>query len=201
MSHLASYRLAAPALAVLLVAACAQGGPPDGERRGERGRRSGPPPEMSGGPALGGMRSPDDARRWLVDQTGRQLADAQRQLRITPAQTPAWDAYAAAVGALASDLARFESDPIDATSLQRMDRRVDRARNRYTALEGVADAMRTLYATLNEEQRTIADRMLVGTLPALYEGTPFVRTGGDLTPRQPGMEGPQRGRGRPDTPR
>jgi hypothetical protein len=147
------------------------------------------------------MRSPDDARRWLVEQTSRQLADAQRQLRITSAQYPAWEAYAASVGALSSDLARFDAEPIEATSLQRIDRRVDRARNRYTALEGVADAMRTLYATLDDEQRRAADRVLVGTIPAAYEGTPFAGGGSDMMRRQPGIDSPQRGRGRGEPPR
>ena len=145
------------------------------------------------------MRSPDDARRWLVEQFNRQLTDAQQRLRITPAQAPAWNAYAVAVGALVSDLGRFETDPLAATSIQRLDRRVDRARDRYTALENVADTMRALYGTLNDEQRATADRILVGTVPPLYEGNPFMGGGVDQAmQRSPGSEGPQRrGRGEP----
>jgi len=144
------------------------------------------------------MRSPDDARRWLGEQSGRQLSDAQRQLRITAAQLAAWDAYAASVGALVGDLSRFDAEPLSETSVQRVDRRVDRARNRYTALENVADAMRGLYATLSDEQRATADRILVGTLPSIYEGNPF--GGADAgSPRQPMNTSTQRrpGRGEP----
>jgi hypothetical protein len=142
------------------------------------------------------MRSRDEARRWLVEQSARQLADVQRQLRISPAQAPAWDAYSASVGELVRDLARLEADPFGATSIQRMDRRVDRARNLYTALERVGDAMRGLYASLSDEQRVVADRVLIGTLPSLYEGSPF--GGSDAMPSQPGGSTQRRtGRGEP----
>lgn len=137
-----------------------------------------------------------------MEQTGRQLADARQQLRITAAQSAAWDAYAASVGALVGDVARFEADPISATSLQRVDRRVDRARDRYTAMENVSDAMRRLYATFSDEQRSIADRMLAGTLPSLYEGNPFGGGGSGMEPsRRTSMSSPQprQGRGEPPT--
>jgi len=180
-------RIAAPALAALALAACApaggpggargEGGPPDGDAR--RG-----PPESQGGPSLGSMRSRDEARQWLLAQNTRQLAEAQRQLRLTPAQVPAWDAYAASVGALVHDLGRFDADPVNATSMQRMDRRVDRARNLYTALEGVSEAMRGLYAVLSDEQRLVADRVLAGTVPSLYEGSPFAAGPAESLQRQ-----------------
>lgn len=188
MSRTNAFRFAAPALVALLVAACAQPAGPGGPR-GERGPPDGDvrhvPPDSAVGPRLGSMRSRDEARQWLVDQSARQLADAQRQLRITPAQAPAWDAYAASIGALARDVARFEPDPFNATSLQRIDRRVDRARDLYTALEAVGDAMRALYATLSDEQRVIADRVLISALPSLYEGNPFGAGGGTVTEMAP----------------
>jgi hypothetical protein len=195
-------RFAAPALVAVLVAACAQGGPPGGERGGDRGQGGrdgrGAPSEMAGGSGLGSMRSPDEARKWLMDQSARQLADAQRELHITPAQAAAWDAYAANVGVLVGELARFDADPITATSMQRVDHRVDRARNRYTALENLADSMRALYATFNDAQRATADRILAGTVPSLYEGNPFVGGAMESTQNAPKGSTQRRSSGRGD---
>jgi hypothetical protein len=144
------------------------------------------------------MGSPDDARKWLMDGSGRKLAGAQQQHKITEAQSAARDAYAGSVGALVSDVARFDSEPIGATSQQRLNRRVDRARDRYTALENVADAMRALYATFDDEQRATADRILAATVPSLYEGSPF---GGGGTEAASGQQtdSASRRRGRADS--
>jgi hypothetical protein len=189
-------RFVFPVAVACVLAACAQGGP-QGDR-GPEGRASRGGPSGGAGPSLGKMGSPDDARKRLMDDSARQLADARQQLRITPAQSGVWDAYAGSVGALVSDLARFDSEPIGATPQQRVNRRVDRARNRYTALENVADSMRALYATLSDEQRATADRILVATVPSLYEGSPF--GGGGAEPAQGQQaESISRRRGRADT--
>jgi hypothetical protein len=206
MSDRIGRRLTGLSLVTLLVAACAPPGGPGVARadRGppEPGQEGRGPAEAASGPRLGAMRSRDEARQWLVDQSARQLSDARRQLHLTPAQAPAWDAYAVSVGALARDVARFEPDPFNATSLQRIDRRVDRARNLYTALEGVSEAMRALYATLNDEQRVVADRVLIGVLPSLYEGNPFGAAGAvaETPTMSPAAPAPRRtGRSEPPT--
>jgi hypothetical protein len=59
--------------------------------------------------------------------------------------------------------------------------------------------MRALYATLSDEQRVTADRVLAGTVPALYEGNPFGPPMG-ASSRPPDMNGQQRRRGGGDPP-
>jgi hypothetical protein len=145
------------------------------------------------------MSSAAEARRWLLERNANQLAEAQRRLAITPEQSPAWERFSDSVGQLITDMSRFEADPISATAMQRVDRRVDVARNRYAALESVADSMQRLYAVMTPEQRAIADRMLAGALPGLYEGTPF-STGAPEPATAPGGQPPRRGRGEPPRP-
>jgi LTXXQ motif family protein len=186
------------ALAVVALAGCAQCGPPaERAERSERGGPAGGAPGQSIG--LGSMPSAAAARQWLMDRSAAQLANAQRQLAIGSAQAPAWDRYSASIGQLVTDLSRFESDPVSATAMQRIDRRVDIARDRYTALENVSDSLHALYAVLSAEQRVTADRVLAGTVPSLYEGNPFAppanevdRRIGDAPVRRSGRTDPSR---------
>lgn len=191
--------IAVAAFALLILAGCAaQCGPPaDRAERGERGTgpAGGAPGQMAG---LGSMPSAGAARKYLMDRSTAQLVNAQRQIAISAAQEPAWDRYAASIGQLVTDLSRFESDPISATAMQRIDRRVDIARDRYTALESVSESLHALYAVLTTDQRTTADRVLAGTVPSLYEGSPFApanedrRQPADAPPRRSGRAEPSR---------
>lgn len=112
----------------------------------------------------------------LADQSAAQLTSARARLNLSPQQVPAWNVYEDSIRALLADLAREAPDAgpvgqaVAGGAVQRIDRRVDLARNRYTALESVADAMRALYAQLDEEQRVMADRVLAGTVPSLSAG-------------------------------
>jgi hypothetical protein len=191
----------AAAVVVVALAGCAQCRPSDGGEAapgGAGGRTGGPgdvPRGAPGGPAMLG--SPTTSRHWLAEQSAAQLAAAHQRLAITPEQSPAWDRYAASVGALIADLDR--GAPPGASKLpvmQRVGLRVDMARNRYAALENMAEAMNALYAKLNEEQRALADRTLAGTVPPLYDGMSFTPATGDGgAPRMEG-ETPSRGRSR-----
>lgn len=186
-------RAAAAIGLIALLGACASCGPagggPDAGRGPPGGMRGGPPSEMGGRPR--GAGSAVAARQMLIDQSAAQLASVRARLSLTAAQAPAWDAYAASIGALLADLAR--DTPIDAhaaNALQRVDLRVDVARNRYAALENVADAMRRLYAMLDDEQRPMADRVLAGTVPSLYGGG-LMPAGGEFDARPAGVPGPR----------
>jgi hypothetical protein len=51
------------------------------------------------------------------------------------------------------------------TALNQIDRRVAAEHTRVVEMEQLADAARKLYATLTDEQKRIADRVLASTVP------------------------------------
>ena len=176
------------AAALTLAGCAAQCGPPGG---GPAGSPGGPPAEM-GGALPRGANSAAAARRMMIEQNNVRLAKAYSQLAISAQQSSAWDSYASSVGALMADVLRAQQvEPEDAGGLQRLDLRVDAARNRYAAIENVADAMRALYASLSDDQRRTADRVLPATVPTLYGGAlistlvpgPVDRPGVEAAPR------------------
>ena len=116
-----------------------------------------------------------EAQARASDQAHQQLNQARAAIRITPAQGALYDTYQARVIALLDDMNRGVSPPSAGESaLKQIDRRVDLLRNRLTAFEDVSDAVRRLYAALTPEQKETADRVLLGTLPALYlQTSPF----------------------------
>jgi hypothetical protein len=130
------------------------GGAPPGERQGSRG------PVMASGSHL------------LADLQ-QQLDELRLQLKLRPEQERAWQAYQEQVGALMSDQLRPPKQaagrkPGDA--VHQIDRKVDVVRDRLAAMEDIADAARGLYDQLDAQQRTLADRALAATVPALYSG-------------------------------
>jgi len=107
-----------------------------------------------------------------------QLDRLEDDLKLTSQQRGAWNAYADKVLKFADDMtrARFEartsSVPADMTAAQQMDRLAEKARNRSTAIEDIAESGKTLYALLSDEQRSIADRRLVLPMLSLANGLP-----------------------------
>jgi len=107
-----------------------------------------------------------------------QLDRLEDDLKLTPQQRPAWNSYADKVLKFADDMtrARFEartaSVPADISAAQQLDRLTDKARNRSTAIEDIAESGKTLYALLSSEQRAIADHGLVLPLLSLANGLP-----------------------------
>jgi hypothetical protein len=174
-----------------MLAACASCGPPGGspgEGRGPAGgERGGAPSELGGGPR--GAGSPAAARQMFFDQSATQLALARARLNLSTPQEPAWNAYADAIGALLADLSRESPQPAGGNAVHRIDRRVDVARNRYAALENVADAMRALYSQLDDGQKRMADRVLPGTVPSLAAGALLPADSGDAAGRPGGTPG------------
>ena len=106
------------------------------------------------------------------DQARMQLVNVHSALKLTPEQAPAWQVYENKVVGLLDDLSRGFNQP-GGNALKQIDARVEVVRNRLTAMEDIAEAAVKLYGGLSEEQRTTADRMLPGTLPALYSGAPM----------------------------
>ncbi len=152
-------------VSLLLLSACGQalaqfGGMRRGGMDGGEGRsRQGPGGELS-----------DVTRLSTNDQIRMQLTSARLALKLAPEQDAAWQAYENKVVDLLSDLSRGASAPTGEDALKQIDRKVDLARNRLAALEELSEAAKKLYATLSSEQKTVADRMIPGTVPALYAG-------------------------------
>jgi len=194
-------RRVALAATVVVLAGCAQSGPPRG---GESGGPGGPPDRSGGhGERMGGPGMPPAAgRNWMLEQAALQLGSARERIAITADQAPAWDRFAASIGALIADLTRTAPNTSSMPAPQLIGLRVDAARNRYAALESVSDTMNALYAVLSSEQRALADRALVAVVPSLYDGpAPAPATTDATMPRREGgapARGP--GRGRPPGP-
>ena len=105
-------------------------------------------------------------------QTEVIMHELYEDLKLTPAQQPAWQSYADKVQALASDFARERrraqaGAPAGAqlNALQQIDRTLDTARNRLTGLEEIAAAAKALYESLTPEQKSVADSKLAKIIP------------------------------------
>jgi hypothetical protein len=126
-----------------------------GGRRGNRGGKS------SEEQTKGGTLEPQ------VDMLEVTLHEFHEDLKLSPAQEPAWESYSDKVRALASDVARERSRGRTAAQgsvLQRVDLAVDAARNRLTALEDIAQAAKALYAGLSADQQRVADPRLANIM-------------------------------------
>ena len=99
------------------------------------------------------------------------LGMLHEDLKLSPGQEPAWQSYADKVSALAADISRERGrlkETLQMKALPRIDRAVDVARDRLTALEEIASAAKALYARLTPEQQGLADARLATTLPTNY---------------------------------
>ncbi len=142
---------------VLLMTACASAPDDDFDRS-----RRGPPAEAHNGGSAG-----------VVDDLQTQLAEVEQRLSLTPLQQPLWERYRETIGALMADQLRLDPRPVTRIdAVKQIGRKVDVVRNRLVAMEDIAEAAELLYGTLDADQRRVADRLLPGTVPALYSGLP-----------------------------
>ena len=116
-----------------------------------------------------GRRGGDDQKKGgeepRVNQIEVTLHEFHEDLKLTDAQEPAWEIYVAKLRALANDVAReSRSRPAQLDLVQRIDRIVDSARNRLTALEDIAQSAKSLYAGLTPEQQKMADPRLANII-------------------------------------
>ena len=120
-----------------------------------------------------------------------QLDQLESDLKLTPQQRAAWDAYADQVLHLADAMtrsqfaARTAPPPTQSAAAQQLDQLVDSERKRLTAVEEIAAAGKTLYSLLDSEQRVIADRRLVLPIRPLATGValPAIGDAGDRSER------------------
>src|SRR5437870_7177324 len=123
-----------------------------GRRRGGGDRESRPADKDAGG----------EPRVNTLEVTVHEL---QEDLKLTAEQEPLWQAYVDKIRALGNDLARERGRrPAQANVEQQIDRIVDAARNRLTALEDIAQAAKALYAKLAPEQQPAADPRLANLM-------------------------------------
>ena len=108
-----------------------------------------------------------------LEQQQQRFMELEKQLELTDKQLPLWDTYRQRVDALNADLIRSPKGTITAkdNAVQQMNRQIDLARNRLTALEDIGDAASALYRTFSPAQQKVADKLFAATLPDVY-GTP-----------------------------
>ena len=144
------------ALALVLAAAAT----PALAQFGGSGRRRG---GSAGGDRQG--RPDEKAAPERVNALEVTLHELHEDLKLTPEQEPLWQSYADKVRALAGDVARESArKPAPASLPQQLDRQVDAARNRLTALEDIAQSAKALYAKLAPEQQPAADPRLANLM-------------------------------------
>ncbi len=165
-------------LALLFTLALATGcmSPMDRDAPGGPGGRAGHGPRGGNADAdIGASYSP-------MLQLQEQLRDTADALRLTPKQTALWDIYQEKVGALMADQMKippYQSSRLSA--IEQIGRKADVVRNRLAAMEDIQEAAAKLYLTFDESQKATADRMLAGTVPALYSGLGGTPSGGERT--------------------
>jgi hypothetical protein len=101
-----------------------------------------------------------------VDMLETTLHEFHEDLKLAAAQEAAWTAYVDRLRALESDVVRERRQSAQMAVLQRIDRVVDVARDRLTAVEDIAVAAKALYARLTPEQQEIADPRLANLITA-----------------------------------
>ena len=102
----------------------------------------------------------------MMEQT---IEELRIDLKLQPTQVPAWEAYIGKARLLASDIARERMQTTASTqtsALKLIERSVDAARNRLTALEDIGDAGKAFYKLLTPEQQVVADPRLAALMPA-----------------------------------
>ena len=102
------------------------------------------------------------------------LGMLEEDLKMSPAQLRLWEPYAERMRAAVADIVR-ERAPTQSigapNAMQQMNRSVDQARNRLTALEDVAVAAKAFYEVLSPEQKMLLDARSPSILPLLSGGS------------------------------
>ena len=115
------------------------------------------------GTGMHGMMGPGMMMDFGPMMAGR-LAYMKAELGITDAQTAAWDGYATAVKARASNMQGMHTAMIKVmqagTALERLDERTKVMESMVESLKALRPATETLYAALSDDQKKKADQLL-----------------------------------------
>jgi len=126
-------------------------------------------PGMGMGPGHGPMAGVDPST--MVDS---HLAEMKVQLQVTPAQEPAWQAFAAAATQQAAGMQAIRAQMWDnaGTAPDRMALRSQMMQQRAASMTAMSNALNALYAFLSPEQKAFADQHF--GMPG-HGGMPFAR--------------------------
>jgi len=112
----------------------------------------------------------------VAEQARYQLREFEEDLKLAPAQRPAWAAYSDKVLKLADDVSRtrnavrFPKGPAP----EQLDFIAETLRNRLTAIEDIVDAGKSFYAVLTPDQKAIADGRLARiSIPLVVPAQPI----------------------------
>jgi hypothetical protein len=123
-----------------------------------------------GGPGMMGGMAGMHARMMTEHVEGR-IAFLRAELKITPAQAPAWDRFAEALRTNAKKLSEHASARPGATQPalpDRVEHEEHRLAARLDGIRAIKAALSPLYAALSEEQKKLAERLVphhVGLMP------------------------------------
>ncbi len=167
------------------------GGGTGGGRRGSR----------SGDTSRGTVQTPQPSMGEGADLLEYRLGMLEEDLKLTPTQMKGWDAYADRMRDMAADALRERSKGASASSsitppnaLQQVNRAMDSARDRLTALEDIAAATKQFYEMLGAEQKMLVDSRMPSLLPLVTGSARPATATGDRAGAPPDAGGGGRGR-------
>ncbi|WP_017757196.1 Spy/CpxP family protein refolding chaperone [Pseudacidovorax intermedius] len=123
-----------------------------------------PPPAGMHGQRHGKAMDPQQRMERMKEHHAKRMEALKAKLQLTPAQQPAWDAYASAFTPPARPPAARE-DLAKLSTPERLDRMQARQAERQARFAKVADATRGFYAQLSPQQRQTFD---AETLPRMH---------------------------------
>lgn len=142
-----------------------QGGGYDGDCAQGQGRM-GPAAMMhQGGPMGGPMgHGPGDARHEPGARMAQHLDQVQRDLKLTPQQQPAWDAFRAAMTAQAEGMTamRDQMQADGKTLPERLTQRQAMMEQGMARMQAMSKTVQDFYAQLTPDQQKIADTLMAG---------------------------------------
>jgi hypothetical protein len=99
------------------------------------------------------------------DQIRLRLASLRIALELRAEQTSAWQVYENKVMEMLSELESATGPPADGNALTQIDRQLVAERKRAATLEELFSAAKALYIVLSDDQKRVADSLLLGTMP------------------------------------